>query len=518
MARFHPDGHMIYTGVKGGSSTSGTDPEHPAIWKADQGSFLSSIRREEKDASWDPQDSSELAVSPDGQRLAIGYQDGLVRLLSASGTPVTMLRGHASGAVRALAFTPDGRRLVSGSEDGTARVWDTRIGEEADFARGRWPKIPYLVYSPDGQIVAAAANSAVNGHGPVIAFRDAASGREKARAESPGFLSQPPLFSPDGRALLVDNRALLLKTSTPGLTLFDTASGSPLRTIELKATTGGSLGWAFSPDGRTVAIADGDGHLVEAATGRERLRFAGFQRHPIRDLRFSPDGTTVVSLSTSPGDPMSSSENISACLWDARDGRRLAVLKDSEANVGGFANGAVFSPDGRQLATAGGDATARIWEVATRRVRVVLRGHGSPVYSIAFTADGERVLTASGDGTARIWDAGSGRELARLVGHDGSVRSAAFTPDGSVILTYGDDRTVRLWGGIDGRPRCTLVRDGEPIHSAVFSPDGRLVVVSLGGQPTLTRTWPVEFLSAARAQCPRELTPAERARFELTAP
>src|SRR5262249_54523671 len=99
-------------------------------------------------------------------------------------------------------------------------------------------------------------------------------------------------------------------------------------------------------------------------------------------------------------------------------------------------------------------------------------------------------------------------------GHDGPVRSAAFSPDGAVILTSGDDRTVRLWDGGDGRPLCTLVRHTEVIRSAGFRPDGRVVVVSWSNQ-ALTRTWPVDFLSAARARCPRALTPAERARFEL---
>ncbi len=510
VARFHPDGRTIFTGGQG-NSTSGVDPYHPAIWGADRGQFISSLRRVEPNVARNERGSTEAAISSDGQRLAIAYEDGLVRLLSSSGMPLKALSGHTR-AVRALAFTPDGRRLVSASDDGTTRVWDTCIGEEADFARGRWPGAEFVVYSPDGRIVAAAM-------GPVIAFLDAASGRELARTEKLGaFLREPPLFSPDGRFLLVHLERLgaLYRDGGPPavLTLFDTASGRPLRPIDLM--TSGFRGLAFSPDGRTVAIADGDGHLVEAATGRERLQLAGFQGHSIHDIRFSPDGTKVVTLSSAPW--YSGSDVIPACLWDAHDGRRLAVLKDSESHWGSQVNGSVFSPDGRRLATASSDSTARIWDVATGREQVVLRGHGKAVNSVAFNADGRRVLTASEDGTARIWDAGRGCELARLEGHDGGVRSAAFAPDGAVILTYGDDRTARLWGGSDGRPLCTLARHHEGIRSAAFSPDGRLVVVSFNGQPSLTRTWPVDFLSAARDRCPRELTPSERARFELPAP
>jgi WD40 repeat protein len=517
-ARFYPDGRRILTILSGsGWSIIGDDPLHPAIWEADRGQLLASLRRDESNAPPEARRTSDLAISPDGQRLAIAYEDGLVRLLSPSGTPLKALSGH-TGAVRALAFTPDGRRLVSASDDGTARVWDTRIGEEADRARGRWPEAQFVVYSPDGRIVAAAM-------GPVIAFRDAATGRELARTDplrNRTYPNQPPLFSPDGRALLVNSGGVL--------TLFDTASGR--RSWTIGRMSGHHLRMAFSPDGRTVAFADGDGHLIEAATGRERfkliatfpsdvlpIRRAGFPDYPVRDIGFSPDGTMVVTSwgpsgagrGPSIGDPL-------ALLWDARDGRQLAVLTDSGAAGGPLVLEAVFSPDGRRLATASAGSEVRIWDVATGRVRVVLRGHGGSVHSVAFAADGRRVLTASGDGTARIWDAERGRELARLVGHEGSVRSAAFSPDGAVILTYGDDRTARLWDGADGRPLCNLVHHPQGIRSAGFRPDGRVVVVSLEGQPALTRTWPVDFLAAARARCPRELTAAERTRFELPTP
>ncbi len=462
-ARFFPDGRRIVTILLAGMgySLGGEDPLHPAIWDVDRGQFLSSLRRDESGVRPDARHPADLAISPDGQRLAIAYEDGLVRLLSASGTPLKSLTGH-TGAVRALAFTPDGRRLVSASDDGTARVWDTLIGEEADRARGRWPGVHFLAYSPDGRIVAAAM-------GAVIAFRDAATGRELARTEpvdNRAYPNEPPVFSPDGRALLVNFGGVL--------TLFDAASGRQL--------------WS---------IGRGNGHYLRPA--------------------FSPDGMMIVTPEP-PGSRGQRTGDTFAWLWNARDGRQLAVLKESRSDRSPLIRQAVFSPDGRRLALASFDPAVGIWDLAAGRIRVVLRGHGRGIESIAFSTDGRRVLTASDDGTARIWDAERGRELARLEGHEGKVKGAAFSPDGSVILTYGDDRTARLWDGIDGRPLCTLIRHPQGISSAGFRPDGRVVAVSFEGQPALTRTWPVNFLSAALARCPRELTAAERTRFELTGP
>ena len=64
---------------------------------------------------------------------------------------------------------------------------------------------------------------------------------------------------------------------------------------------------------------------------------------------------------------------------------------------------------------------------------------------MAVSPDGKRILTGSWDRTAKLWDAASGREVLTLKGHSGPVLSVAFSPDGLWIVTGSYDQTAKVW-------------------------------------------------------------------------
>jgi WD40 repeat protein len=135
----------------------------------------------------------------------------------------------------------------------------------------------------------------------------------------------------------------------------------------------------------------------------------------------------------------------------------------------GWVLNVAFSPDGKRLATASVDGTARIWDARSGEELRKLFGHTGWVFGVAFDPNGSTLATASEDGTARLWNVASGHELLALPAHADWVFNVSFCPDGTCFATASADGTARVWD-IDSREELlTLFTRTDMVNAIAFS-------------------------------------------------
>jgi len=207
-----------------------------------------------------------------------------------------------------------------------------------------------------------------------------------------------------------------------------------------------------------------------------RVLFTVHHNAEVWSVAFSPDGKQIATAS----------QDGTAKIWDAFTGKELLTLSSHIGSV----NGVAFSPDGKLIATASDDQTVKVWDAATGTELLTLSGHTALIYRVAFSPDGTHLVTASTDNSAKVWDITTGRELFTLSGHDAPVFDAAFNPDGTRIATSGADGTVRVWDAKTGEEVLTLpVEPGTFLRGVAFSPDGKRVAVAGNFGLSVAKVW-----------------------------
>ncbi|MEJ2092877.1 MAG: SUMF1/EgtB/PvdO family nonheme iron enzyme [Syntrophobacterales bacterium] len=334
-----------------------------------------------------------LAFSPDSKTLALGAEDGTIRLINVEpskglGSLLTVHRNN----VWSITFSPSGKILASSDWDGFIHLWNARtfkpLGSPLIHDNGVWT----LAFSPDNKTLASGGKDGKvrlwdlrtrSQLTPPISWREKTSGNDCVCVG----------FNPDGN--------ILAYSTTAGLMLLDTKTWKPIGPpLEEQGFVTSSL--AFSPNGKILA-----------SGGTDRFE---------SNLYF----------------------------WDTKTFSLQRALKGAERGVESL----VFSPDGKMLASGSWDGRIRFWDSETKEflAPLITVSKEGGVISIAFSPDGKILAAGGSDGSLSFWDTKTRVPfgptiMAYKIEKEliGEVNSLAFNPDGKILVSGGGDGEVRVW-------------------------------------------------------------------------
>lgn len=348
--------------------------------------------------------------------------------------------------VHVVAFSPDGKWIANGSYDGTARIWDSHTGRLVRTLKGTTLNTDALVFSRDARTLAMGnfEDSADN----YLTLWDVDTGRKrKAIPLYHGVLALA--ISPDGRALAsstfdYDQKA---PQNVGEVDLWTYPALRHLRRYKLPDQVPTSL--AYSPDGRTIAANPvlKDLVLLLAARGGSKRILTG-ARLGADCIAYSPDGAAVAGGGGTPGGKTISGGRAirypsrgETVLWAAGSGTVVKRL----STPGHWVRAMAYSPDGRLLATGGGEGDIMLWDARTGKIARKLRAHKGAVRGLAFSSDGKRLVSGCDrhgedwsytHGDMKIWDVASGRLIATFVVLN-SNDWIVYTPQGHYDASNG---------------------------------------------------------------------------------
>lgn len=403
---------------------------------------------------------SAVAIAPDGRQVIAGGQDRDVRSWSPIARPAIAGIDFASGgpANRSVAISPTPTTIAIGGEDGTIRLLDSVTGA----IKKKWPAhegaVEHLAYSPDGEFL---ASGGVDGVAKVWRA-------DGTIAHTTRKLSEPARLV----AVSKGGRFLAVATTSLEVEVFELGAKSD-RTVK---SDGAPVSLQFLNDDSLLLAGGAKAYLWDVPGKRVLTNIDGSQFARITSASTTLDGRLAV-LTGEPavGTVTPETQGYSRVLVVSYYHSTPVSTRMSDTGVGAVQ--ATVAGDGRIVAIVNGDGMVRMWDWPETKLMRSLQAHANAIPQLAIANAGEFAITVGADGAIRRWPAARGESplfAARIVEANKQTWFARQSPDGKFLVTGGDDGILRVRSAVPGTFR-ELTGEHQAVYSVAYSPDGTLL-------------------------------------------
>jgi serine/threonine protein kinase len=282
---------------------------------------------------------NSIAISPDGNTLASGYDDKTIKLWNLDTTINTakiicILNGHTQ-AVKSVAFSPDGKILASGSDDKTIKLWNINTNEEICTLTGHSGAVKSVAFSHEGILASGSWDK-------TIKLWNVETSKEIITLKGHKLQVSSVTFSPDGKWI-----ASASFDRTVRLWNLDKLKNRPC--LILSGHTWAVLAVTFSPDGNILATGSEDNtiKLWQVNNGQEICTISGHSWAVVA-LEFSSNGETLIS----------GSRDKTVKIWRVKTLKEITTFEGHIDSVSALA----IHPASELIASASRDKTIKLWQ------------------------------------------------------------------------------------------------------------------------------------------------------------
>lgn len=222
---------------------------------------------------------------------------------------------------------------------------------------------------------------------------------------------------------------------------------------------------AFAPTGNQLAVGHGDMTLRIYGAGlqlQRTLRQEG-RAFPLQSVAYNPKGGSIAG----------GAENGRIIIWDLKSGAQVSMTGHQRA-----VNHLAYNKAGTRLISTSDDDTVRIWDTATKKTVLTIKGNGVNLYGAEFSPDGTKVVVGTLGKGLCIYNASNGQLLKSFGGHYGGAQDASANATFTRAVSAGRDKRLAVWDLKTGNRISYLTGHQDYVIHVAYSPNGKWIASS----------------------------------------